>query len=115
MTTNIKAVVLAKAAHTAEEALAAAQDYVPLFQITRRSDGSPMDTPIVVEHRNMFLTLDRQKHLAFRKLRPYVDVRFIFEDASKLISKRATITFASWCDKHGFIYAEGHIPAEWTA
>lgn len=69
---------------------------------------------IYIETKGRFLSSDRAKHLLIKEQYPDLDVRFVFSNASSRLSKASSTTYAKWCDKHGFQYAEGLIPIEWT-
>lgn len=73
-----------------------------------------LDNWIVVESKGRFVTADRQKHLLLRRNYPDLDLRFVFQNPNAKISKTSKTTYAAWCDKHGFQYAKGSIPEEWT-
>jgi len=68
---------------------------------------------IVIESKGRFLTEDRQKHLLVQKQHPEYDIRFVFSNSRTKISKRSKTTYADWCEKHGFIYADKDIPDAW--
>ena len=68
---------------------------------------------IIIESKGRFLTADRQKHLLVQKQHPLMDIRFVFSNSRTRISKRSKTTYADWCDKHGFLYADKEIPDEW--
>lgn len=68
---------------------------------------------IYVEVKGYFTSLDRVKHLAVRKSNPDLDIRFLFQRASNRLSKTSHTTYAKWCEKNGFLWAEKHIPQEW--
>jgi hypothetical protein len=68
---------------------------------------------IIIESKGYFTTADRRKHLLVQEQHPELDVRFIFTRAASRLSKKSSTTYAAWCDKHGFKYAERHIPAQW--
>jgi hypothetical protein len=42
-----------------------------------------------------------------------LDIRFVFNYSKSRISKKSSTTYAMWCEKHGFQYADKSIPAEW--
>ena len=44
---------------------------------------------------------------------PKVDIRFVFSNSKNKISKISKTTYAMWCKKYGFKYADKHIPKEW--
>lgn len=68
---------------------------------------------IIVETKGRFLTEDRQKHLLVKKQHPELDIRFVFSNSKTKISKRSTTTYADWCNKNGYQYADKWIPDEW--
>lgn len=68
---------------------------------------------IIIESKGRFLTADRQKHILIQKQWPLLDIRFVFSNSKTKISKRSKTTYADWCNKHGFIYADKDIPDSW--
>ena len=68
---------------------------------------------IFVETKGRFLTDDRKKHLLIKEQHPELDIRFLFQNSKTKISKASKTTYADWCDKHGFKYADKIIPEEW--
>ena len=87
--------------------------YTPDFIIQKRPDGTDKERPLVIESKGRFLTQDRQKHLLIKDQHPDVDIRFVFSNSRQKISKQTKTTYAMWCDKHGFKYADRSIPDEW--
>jgi len=68
---------------------------------------------IFVETKGRFVTEDRKKHVLIRKQHPELDIRFVFQNSKNKIRKGSPTTYADWCVKHGFIYADKTIPREW--
>lgn len=68
---------------------------------------------IIVEIKGYFDSEDRSKHLLIKTQHPELEIRFVFQDSSKKILKTSSTTYGDWCDKHGFIYADGLIPSSW--
>lgn len=68
---------------------------------------------VVIETKGQFKVADRQKHLHIKQQHPDVDIRFVFSYSKGKISKGSKTTYAMWCDKHGFLYADKWIPEEW--
>lgn len=68
---------------------------------------------IFVETKGRFVTEDRKKHLLIRAQYPQLDIRFVFQNSRNKIRKGSPTTYADWCNKHGFIYADKTIPQEW--
>lgn len=68
---------------------------------------------IFVETKGRFLTDDRKKHLLIRAQSPELDIRFLFQNSKSKISKGSKTTYADWCIKYGFKFADKVIPADW--
>lgn len=68
---------------------------------------------IIIETKGRFLTADRQKHLLVQKQHPEFDIRFVFSNSRQRISKQSKTSYADWCTKHGFLFADKEIPAAW--
>ncbi len=68
---------------------------------------------IIVETKGRFLMADRQKHILVRKHNPTLDIRFVFSNSNARISKTSRTTYAAWCIKNNFKYADKTIPEEW--
>lgn len=72
-----------------------------------------LENGIIIESKGRFLTEDRQKHLLVQKQHPHLNIRFVFSNSKTKISKRSKTTYADWCEKHGFMYADKEIPDAW--
>jgi len=68
---------------------------------------------IFVESKGRFLTDDRKKHLLIKAQHPNLDIRFVFTNSKSKIRKGSKTTYADWCIKYGFQYADKLIPEEW--
>lgn len=68
---------------------------------------------IIVETKGRFVAADRKKHLLIRRQDPFIDIRFVFTNSRQKINKGSKTSYADWCDKHGFLYADKFIPKEW--
>jgi hypothetical protein len=68
---------------------------------------------IYVETKGRFLADDRKKHLLIKQQRPELDIRFLFQNSKTKISKASKTTYADWCVKHGFKFADKTIPPDW--
>ena len=82
--------------------------YTPDFYIKSRSGKT-----IICESKGRFETADRQKHLLVKAQHPELDIRFVFSSSRQRISKASRTTYAMWCEKHGFQYADKLVPKEW--
>lgn len=79
--------------------------YTPDFKIL--SNG------IIVETKGRFVAADRKKHLLIKQQYPLLDIRFVFSNSNAKISKNSKTSYADWCNKNGFMYADKLIPKEW--
>ena len=68
---------------------------------------------IFVETKGRFVMEDRKKHVLIKSQHPDLDIRFVFQNSRGKIRKGSKTTYADWCDKHGFIYADKNIPDDW--
>jgi hypothetical protein len=68
---------------------------------------------IIVETKGRFLTVDRKKHLLVKEQHPELDIRFVFSNSKNKISKNSKTTYADWCIKNGYQYADKIIPEFW--
>ena len=80
------------------------RSYRPDFQL---SNG------IIVETKGRFLTEDRQKHILVKAQHPELDIRFVFSNSKTKITKRSPTTYADWCRKNGFLFADKAAPDAW--
>lgn len=68
---------------------------------------------IYVETKGRFVIADRKKHLLIKAQHPELDIRFVFSNSRNKINKGSKTTYADWCTKHGFKFADKTIPEEW--
>ena len=68
---------------------------------------------IRVETKGRFVLADRKKHLLVKEQHPELDIRFVFSNSKNKINKKSKTTYADWCEKNGFKYADKVIPDEW--
>ena len=68
---------------------------------------------IIVETKGRFLAPDRQKHILVKRHNPDLDIRFVFSNSNARISKSSKTTYAMWCRKNGYLFADKTIPEEW--
>lgn len=66
-----------------------------------------------IETKGLFTSADRQKMRLIKEQHPDKDIRIIFSNSRSRISKKSKTTYAMWCEKYGFKYADKHIPLEW--
>jgi hypothetical protein len=70
---------------------------------------------IFIETKGRFVTEDRKKHILIKSQHPKLDIRFVFQNSRNKLRKGSKTTYADWCIKYGFLYADKDIPAEWFA
>ena len=68
---------------------------------------------IVIESKGRFVTADRKKHLLIRESNPKLDLRFVFSNSRARISKKSKTTYAAWCSKNQFKFADKLVPQRW--
>jgi len=68
---------------------------------------------IIIETKGRFTPEDRRKHLEIQKQHPYLDIRFVFSNSNSKLRKGSKTSYADWCRKHGFLYADKEIPLGW--
>lgn len=73
----------------------------------------PLPNGIIVETKGRFTVEDRQKHLWVKQQHPELDIRFVFSNSKTRIRKGSPTTYADWCIKNGFLYADKLIPESW--
>lgn len=73
----------------------------------------PLTDVLIVETKGRFVTADRAKHRLIKKQHPHLDIRFVFSNSNSRISKTSKTTYAAWCEKYGFKFADKKIPPEW--
>lgn len=68
---------------------------------------------IIIESKGRFVTADRQKHLFIKADHPALDIRFVFSNSRSKIGKASPTTYAMWCERNGFLFADKWIPQAW--
>ena len=68
---------------------------------------------IIIETKGRFIAADRKKHLLIQQQHPELDIRFVFSNSKAKLNKGAKSSYADWCDKNGFLYADKWIPEGW--
>jgi hypothetical protein len=68
---------------------------------------------IIIETKGRFVIADRKKHILIKEQHPELDIRFIFTNSRNKLNKSSKTTYADWCNKNGFIYADKLIPQDW--
>lgn len=87
--------------------------YTPPQRVRRYTPDFILPNGIIIETKGRFVTADRQKHKWIKAEHPSLDIRFVFSRSSNKINKGSKTTYAMWCLKEGFLFADGLPPEEW--
>lgn len=68
---------------------------------------------IIIESKGIFDAEDRKKHLFIKDQYPVLDIRFVFTRSKSPLYKGAKTSYADWCIKYGFHFADKLIPEAW--
>ena len=89
---------------------------IPFVQPEKNRNYTPdfwLPNGIIVETKGVFTVQDRQKHLLIKEQYPDLDLRFVFSNSKNKLRKGSKTTYADWCNKYDFIFADQLIPEEW--
>ena len=89
---------------------------IPFVQPEKNRNYTPdfwLPNGIIVETKGVFTVQDRQKHLLIKEQYPDLDLRFVFSNSKNKLRKGSKTTYADWCNKYNFIFADQLIPEEW--
>jgi len=93
--------------------------YEPFFmryyptQPKRYTPDIVLPNGIIIEAKGYFLPQDRTKHKNIKAAYPDLDVRLVFQRSSNKLSPNSQTTYADWCQREGFLYANRSIPQDW--
>ena len=110
--------------HSVADALRAALHEEPMYERYRISYVIPARTArytpdfvlpngIIIETKGRFIADDRQKHILIKEQYPSLDIRFVFSNSRNRLYKGSKTTYADWCSKHGFMFADKTVPLAW--
>lgn len=68
---------------------------------------------IIVETKGRFVAKDRKKHLLIKQQKPELDIRFVFSNSNAKINKGSKTSYADWCQRYGFKWADKWVPEDW--
>ncbi len=89
---------------------------IPYFDNGRLRNYTPdfiLASGIILECKGWFQPQDRTKTLLVREQYPMFDLRFVFQRANNKLNKTSATTYAMWCEKNGFKWADKLPPAAW--
>ena len=84
--------------------------YHPDFRLPAANGGF-----MYIETKGIWSVQDRQKWHLVTEQHPDIDFRLVFSNQNARLYKGSPTTYAAYCDKHGFTYANRVIPDEWLA
>jgi len=82
--------------------------YTPDFKLKKKDGGF-----FFCETKGIWSVEDRQKWHLLHEQHPEIDFRLVFSNQNAKLYKNSPTTYASYCEKHGFTYANKVIPQEW--
>lgn len=68
---------------------------------------------IIVECKGRFTSEDRRKMRLVKEQNSALDIRFVFTRSSSKINKGSKTSYADWCIKYKFPFADKLIPESW--
>jgi hypothetical protein len=86
--------------------------YIPKPR-TYTPDFYLIESGIYIEAKGHLDKADRVKMALVKQQHKDLDIRFVFMNARNKIYKGSKTTYADWCNKHDFRWAEKSIPMEW--
>ena len=89
---------------------------IPFVEPSKNRNYTPdfkLPNGIIIETKGRFESCDRQKHLWVKAQHPELDIRFVFSNSKAKIAKRSQTTYADWCRKNGFQFADKTAPDAW--
>ena len=81
--------------------------YTPDFKLPKKGGF------FYIETKGSWTVQDRAKHLLIQKQHPDLDIRFVFSNQNAKLYKGSPTSYASYCEKHNFRYANKVIPEAW--
>ena len=82
--------------------------YHPDFKLPSKDGGF-----FYCETKGIWPVEERQKWHLLHEQHPDIDFRLVFSNQNAKLYKGSPTTYAAYCDKHGFTYANKTIPEEW--
>lgn len=89
---------------------------IPYVIPTKTSMYSPdflLPNGIFIEIKGLWTLKDRQKHLLIKSQYRTLDIRLVFSNSRKKISKCSLTSYADFCENNGIKFADKLIPKDW--
>lgn len=87
--------------------------YTQPAKVRKYTPDFKLPNGMYIETKGRFLAEDRMKHLLIQEQHPQIDIRFVFSNSRSPITKGSKTSYADWCNKNGFKFADKHIPMDW--
>jgi hypothetical protein len=84
----------------------------PLKEHTYTCDFE-LENGVLIETKGYFTSEDRKKMRWVKEQHPELDIRMLFGNSRNRINKGSPTTYAMWCEKNGYLYADKVVPQEW--
>ena len=89
-------------------------NYIKPIEYSTYTPDFVLPNGVIIETKGQFVTADRKKHkLIKEQFGNKYDIRFVFSNPNQTIGKKSKTTYADWCNRFGFKYAQEKIPKEW--
>ncbi|WP_448955701.1 hypothetical protein [Labrys neptuniae] len=88
-------------------------EYLKPARVAKYTPDFRLPNGIIIETKGKFEVEDRQKHILIKNQHPLLDIRFVFSNSRSRIRKGSPTTYAMWCEKNGFLFADKRIPKAW--
>lgn len=72
-----------------------------------------LENGVIIETKGYFTSEDRKKMRWVKEQHPELDIRMLFGNSRNRINKGSPTTYAMWCEKNGYLYADKVVPQEW--
>ena len=73
-----------------------------------------LDNGTILEIKGYWDPPSRRKMRQVIQENPSADIRMVFQDPYKKISKKSKTTYAKWCERYGILWCAAHcIPVDW--
>ncbi len=87
--------------------------YTPLPKEHTYTPDFELENGVIIETKGYFPTADRQKMKWVKEQHPELDIRMLFGNSRNRINKGSPTTYAMWCEKYGYKWADKIVPEEW--
>ena len=87
--------------------------YTPPLKEHTYTPDFELPNGVIIETKGYFTSEDRKKMRWVKEQNPALDIRMLFGNARNRINKGSNTTYADWCEKYGYRWADKRVPQEW--